>query len=63
MSNQSNRKEENRGPQEQEGQTNTAQERKDKPQNQQVPDSSEMDRHEGKMDNGELGGNLGKEEK
>ena len=64
MSNQSNRKEDNRGPQEQERKTNTAQERKDEQQQDTPsPDPSEMDRHEGKMDNGELGGNLRKEEK
>ena len=63
MNNQSNRNEENRNPQEPERKTNTAQERKDQQQDQQTPDPTEMDRHEGKMDNGELGGNLRKDKK
>ena len=55
------RNEENRGPQqEQERQSNTAQERG---ANREGPaDPTPLDKEEGNMDHGELGGNLRKEE-
>lgn len=57
----SQRNEESRGPQqEQERKSNTGQERGT--QREGPPDTHELDKQEGTMDHGELGGNLRKED-